>query len=56
MAKWAIPDNRNQKRIKQLEQALADYIETDDTPDDDPSVYGNIKRAAMALLEKGRPR
>ena len=56
MAKWAIPDNRNQKRIKDLEEALAAYVETDETPDDDPSEFGDIKRAAKALLEKGSPR
>ncbi len=56
MAKWAIPDNKPKKRIRQLEEALAAYVETDETPDDDPSDYGDIKRAAKALLQKGRPR
>lgn len=56
MVKWVIPDYRNQKRIKDLEEALTAYVETDETPDDDPSEFGDIKRAAKALLEKGRPR
>ena len=56
MAKWAIPDNRDQKRIRQLEEALAAYVETDETPEDDPGVFGEIKRKAIALLQKERPR
>lgn len=56
MAKWEIPNNRDRKRIEQLEEALLAYVETDETPEDDPGVFGDIKRAAKALLEKGRPR
>lgn len=56
MAKWSIPDNRDQKRIKELEEALLAYVETDETPDDEPSEFGEIKRRAKALLQKGRPR
>jgi len=56
MAKWNIPDNRDRKRIEQLEEALRAYVETDETPDDEQSEYGDIKRAAKALLQKGRPR
>lgn len=56
MAKWVIPDHRSRKRIEQLEEALLAYVETDETPDDDPSEFGDIKRAAKALLQKGRPR
>jgi hypothetical protein len=56
MAKWKIPDFRDQKRIKELEEALAAYVESDETPEDDPGVFGDIKRAAIALLQKGGPR
>ncbi len=56
MAKWVIPDNRDKKRIEQLEEALAAYLDTDETPDDDPTEFGDIKRAAKALLNRGRPR
>lgn len=56
MAKWQIPDNRDKKRIEELEQALAAYVETDETPDDDPTEFGDIKRAAQAALRKAGPR
>jgi len=56
MVKWTIPDNRCQKRVKELEDALAAYVETDETPDDDPGDFGQIKRTAQQLLQKGGPR
>lgn len=56
MPKWSIPDNKDKKRIAELEEALATYVETDETPDDDPGVFGEIKRKAQALLQKGGPR
>ena len=55
MAKWVIPDNRDRKLIKELREALQDYVDTDDTPIDEDSAYGDIKRRAKALLEKGGP-
>lgn len=56
MARWVLPDNRDKKRVQELEEALAAYVETDMTPDDEQSEYGEIKRTAKALLQKGRPR
>jgi hypothetical protein len=56
MAKWKIPDFRCQKRVKELEEALEAYLETDETPEDEPGVFGDIKRTAIALLQKGGPR
>lgn len=53
MAKWEIPDNRDKKLIRELHEALQEYFETDDTPIDEDSAYGDIKRRAKALLEKG---
>lgn len=53
MAKWTIPDNRNKKLIAELRKVLQDYVDTDDTPVDEDSEYGEIKRRAKALLEKG---
>lgn len=56
MAKWTIPDNMDKKLIRELREALQEYVETDDTPIDEDSAYGDIKRRAKALLEKGGPR
>lgn len=56
MPKWSIPDNRDKKRIADLEEALAAYLDTDETPDDDTTEFGDIKRKAKALLQKERPR
>lgn len=56
MARWILPDLRDRKRIKELEDALAAYVETDETPDDDPGDFGKIKRNAQQLLQKGGPR
>lgn len=55
MAKWVIPDNRDKKLIRELREVLAAYLDTDETPDDDPTEFGDIKRRAKALLEKGGP-
>ncbi len=56
MAKWQIPNNRDRKRIEELEKLLAAYLDTDETPDDDPTEFGDIKRAAQAALRKAGPR
>lgn len=56
MARWNLPDLRDRKRIKELEDALAAYVETDETPEDDPGPFGQIKRNAQQLLQKGGPR
>lgn len=53
MAKWEIPNNRDRKLIRERREALQEYFETDDTPIDEDSAYGDIKRRAKALLEKG---
>ena len=56
MEKWQIPDFRMKKRVHELEEALAAYVETDETPEDDPGPFGQIKRNAQQLLQKGGPR
>lgn len=56
MAKWMIPDNRDRKLIRELREALAAYVETDETPLSEETEYGEIKRRAITVLKSGGPR
>lgn len=54
MAKWEIPDNRERKQKERLIEALKAYVETDETPIDDQSEYGQIKRDAIQALKEAK--